>query len=655
MAQVFGFAASAVCLILTILLPGFGVVCLAERVSHKRALRSLHLAWLAGCAAAAPLFYVTERLPAAGAGVAIIVAIVFGIAGIALSRKFRGRLALDQAVVPGKWALAFIAIAAVTLAAPYLEFTTGSDIYANVVRDWNPRQAMIWSIRQYGLPLQDSLFYPGKSLPMYYSLGAYPAVAAASAIGGESAPDGWPYTIFTTFTFVAFCLLVADVAGRVFASRRAATWAVILIFAGGMDVLVNAALLASGHTVSLGHVGAWANARLLRIDGLYLCALWAPPHLAAAGAGLMLTRWMPLNVIRRPGGCVGAGFLLAGMFYQSPYVTVAVGTVICASLVLQLLRRRWRRLRTHVLSLACCALLAVVLTGIYIFDLQAADLSGGRAKLALTLPAASITPLSWLVPGPVGACLDLAVQLALELSPLLVLGLLGYLRARGAGRWRYHRNLLALSIPVVLILLLFCRSTGRVNDWAVRVTHVLQISCVILGGGLMAGAARWRPVKRIAAYVFIAAGVSAAGWNMASPNIGRFVVTTPQQRLQLYQAASFIDENTPPDAIVMFDLKIDGISYARRWCNRRSLLANLMHGSFVYTDQTALKEVRSACQAVRNNKLGPAEIAALRKFGATVALVPTELLSSGEQQAGRVLYKNDAFAVVDLEASDGDG
>jgi len=653
MAQVFSFVASAVFLVLTILLPGFGVLCLAERISPKRIAHSLHLAWLAGCVAAAPLLYIAGRLVAFGWASAIAVSAAFAVVAVALSSRIPGRLRLGTPVGMGKWALLLVAVAAVALAAPYLELSTGGDIYANVVRDWNPRQAMIWSIRNYGLPLQDSLFYPGRALPMYYSLGAYPAVAAASEVGGNTVPDAWPYTIFTALTFVAFCFLVADLAGRMFAGKRAASWAAVLIFAGGMDVLVNACLLALGKPVSLGHVGAWADAKLVRIDGLYLCAIWAPPHLSAVAAALLLVRWMPLNISARPGGCIAGAILLAGMFYHSPYVTVAAAAVICASLAVRAIRGRFRRLRTHILSVVCCALLAGVLASVYVLDLQAADLSDGRAKLAFALPQASIRPACWIVPGPVGNLLDLTIQMLLELSPLLVLGLVGCFCARSSPRWAHHRGLLALSIPLVLLMALFVRSTGRVNDWSVRVTHVLQVSCVIFGAGLMARAAAWSRVRRIAAYIFVAIGIGAAVWNMGSVNLGRFAVKTPHKRFQLHQAARFIDAKTSTDAVVMFDLEIDGINYARRWCNRRALLANLMHGSLAYTDQQSLREVKSACQAVRQNKLGPNEIGSLRQFGATVALLPIELLGE-DPHAAPVLYRNDAFAVVDLAASNGD-
>jgi len=417
---------------------------------------------------------------------------------------------------------------------------------------------------------------------------------------------------------------------------------------GGMDVLVNAALKLMGHSVSLGQPSAWANAAQLRIDGLYVAGLWAPPHLASAGGALLLVRWLPLDLRRRPGGCVAAGLVLSGMFYLSPYVTVAAAATMGVRLVLQFSAARRRRLGRHALSLAVCGLLAAALALPYILDLRTADLSGGQPKLAIALPRPSIHPASWLLPGPAGTVLDLATQLLLELMPLLGLGLLGWRLGQAGRRWRFNESVLVVSIPVALLLVLLVRSTGRVNDWGVRVAHVLQLSSAILGGGLMARAGSWGRFKRAGAIALILVGLSASLWQMASANLGRFLVTTPQHRWDLYQAARFIDRNMPTDAVVMFDLEIDGVNYARRWCNRRALLADQIHGSLAYTDQDALRRVEAACQAVRDNGLGPEQVRMLRQFGASAALVPADLLG-GAFERDRLAYSNKTFAVAGLD------
>jgi hypothetical protein len=639
------WAVSALALAAIICLPGWGALRLSE--GGRSWARRWHVVWLAGCAAAAPVLYVAGRIVPFGGAAALAASTTAGAGMALLSAVLRRRQPTAEAPRPARWAVAAAALISLTIATAFIEFPTGGDIYPTAVRDWNARQAMISSIRRHGLPLQDSLFYPGRALPMYYSLGAYPAVAAAGDLGGQGVPDAWPYAIFASVTFLATCLLAGEVAGRMFASRKAASWAVVLVSAGGMDVVVNAALKLAGRAVSLGHVGAWADAHLLRIDGLYVCGLWATPHLASLAAVMLLTRWLPLDPRRRPGGVLAAGLVLSGAFYLSPYVTIAAGAAMMVSLVARVARRRWRRLARHAVALVACGLIAAALAAPYVLDLKAADLSGGRAKLLAALPAPSIHPAAALVPGPAGDVLDMTLQLLLELMPLLALGVLGWWRCEATLRRRPQKSLLAAAMPVALLLVLCVRSTGRVNDWGVRVAHVFQFSAVVLGAGLMARSSRWRRGWRACAYAFILIGLAAAGWNMASANLGRFIVTTPKHRRTLYQASRFVALNTPPDEVVMLDLGMDGVDYARRWSDRRSLLASEIHGSLAYTDQASLAEVRRACAEVDREGLGPGQVAELRRFGAAVAIIPEGLLRPGTRR--RVLYENADFAVVSLK------
>jgi hypothetical protein len=645
MTELFHWAVAALALAAIICLPGWGAVCLAE--GGRRWIRRWHVVWLAGCAAGAPLLYITGRIVPFGGVAALVASAVAGGGMAMLSSVVRRRRRMGAAHRPAAWSVALVSLIALTIAMAFIELPTGGDIYPTAVRDLNPRQAMIWSIRHYGLPLQDSLFYPGRPLPMYYSLGAYPAIAAAGELGGPGVPDSWPYAIFAAVTFLATCLLAADIAGRMFASRKAASWAAVLVSVGGMDVLVNAALKLTGHPVSLGHVGAWADAHLLRIDGLYVCGLWATPHLASLAAVMVLVRWVPLDIRRRPAGVLASGMVLSGAFFLSPYVTIAAVAVMAASLAVRAARRRWRHLARHSLAVAACGLVAAVLAAPYVLDLKAADLSGGRAKLVAALPEPSIHPVSAFIPGPAGTVLDMTVQLLAELMPLLALGLLGWRACRATIRWRLQKSLLAIAVPVSLLLVLLLRSTGRVNDWGVRVAHVCQFACVVLGAGLMARSFQWGLARRAAAYAFILIGLSAAGWNMASANLGRFLVETPRNRQALYQASRFVARNTPRDEVVMFDLKMDGIDYARRWSDRRALLASEIHGSLAYTNQALLAEVRRACLEVDREGLGPEQVGQMRRFGAGVAVVPKGLVRPGMRD--RLLYENSEFAVVELK------
>lgn len=645
MMVLFQWFISAVALLWMICLPGLGVVRLAERTTHTRRL-PWHLAWIAGVAATAPLLYLAGRfLPFSGT-ICVLACTLAGLILLAIARGRGGRIHLPPAPGVSRCVLVVVLAISAALAASHAEILTGSDIYTTTVRDWNGRQAVIWSVRQFGLPLQDSLFYPGKSVGMYYPAGAYLAVAAASDLGGNNVPDAWPYAIFIAMTFASLCLLAADLAGRMFSSRRAANWAAAMVCMGGLDVFVNLGLKLTGKAISLGHVGAWADPTQLRIDAPLTCALWAAPHLAAAAGCFVVIRWLPLDIRRRGGGVLAAGLVLAGMFYLSAYATLASAAVIAVAMAAEGLRRRRRRWLGQMASLCLVGAIAVALATVWLFDLRAADMSGGRSKLEFHLPAASIHPVSWMIGGLGGKVGDMAIQFALELLPLVAFALAGWLSCKPAFRWSRQRTICAVSLPVIAACVLLVRSTGQINDWGVRATHILQIAAAVLAAGWLAGASAWPRAKRILVYGLVLAGFSATAWQVGSSNLGRLVVTTPAHRFELHQAARYIKNHTPADAVVMISPNIDGIDYARRWSDRRSLLANTIHGSMAYADPVAMKTISDACQEAVEEGFAPSQARTLRNLGATVSLATVEQAAAAPPEM--VLYRNKTFAVVSL-------
>ncbi len=639
---------SAAALLWMILLLGFAVLALAERTEDRR-VRSWPLAWLAGAAASAPILYIACRVFPFSALTAICACTAVAAILWLIAWRMHGKTRLTPAPrCPWQLLLAVLLIS-LTLAAAYVELQADNDIYATAVRDWNGRQAVVWSLRQFGLPLQDVLFYPGQSVEMYYPAGAYLAVAAAADAAGPTVPDAWPFALFMAITFASLCLLAAEWAGRMFASSRAAGWAVVLVCVGGLDVLVNIALKLTGEPVSLGHVGAWANPSELRIDGLYTAALWAVPHLLAAGAVFLVMRWLPLHLRRRGGACLAAAIVTAGVFYFSPYVALAGGAVIGLWTVAIALRR-CRRRTIYLASLLIVCVLAAALAYPWIRDLRAMDTAGAKSKLEFHLPSPSIHPVSWLIPGAAGLVFDMAVQLLLELSPVLILAALSWRFCRPQLRWRPQYRMFLLVIPMILAGALFVRSTGQINDWGVRVTHILQISAAILGGGFLATMKSSRRLLRLGVYALVLIGFGATAWQMGSANFGRVVMTTPDRRFPLFQASRYIRDNTPPGAIVMFAQEIDGANYARRWCGRRALLVNIIHGSMAYADPIAMRELQIIHGEIADTGLDQLQASRLVRMGATVGLVPARLAHS-DYAAANTLYRNEAFVVVDLKAT----
>jgi hypothetical protein len=140
--------------------------------------------------------------------------------------------------------------------------------------------------------------------------------------------------------------------------------------------------------------------------------------------------------------------------------------------------------------------------------------------------------------------------------------------------------------------------------------------------------------------------MSSTLWEIGTENLGRFFVQKPPQRYALFDASRFIRCNTPADAVVMIDPAIVGIDYARRWSDRRSLLASEVHGSMAYTDPKAMRKVKDVCKQVSRVGLTRDLAGRLRELGATHALLPASNAQAGAQPG--IVFANQAFVVVDL-------
>jgi hypothetical protein len=642
MAAVVGYIVSALAIGWIVLAPGLALVRLAETAPLGRA-RTWLAAWPVGYAVSAPILYIAGRVFGFGGITSIVAAGAAAAALAVLTRWLRGRPALSPAARLPRWAVAGIVLAAITLATSYLEFSRGSDYVTNAVSDWNERQAAVWALRHDGLPMIDPLFHPGRNVPMYYPAGPYLAVAAAVEAGGGAAPDGWPYAILMAGMFVSLSLLAAEAAARQFGSARAGVWAAVLVVTGGLHLVVVAGWLVTGRAVNFGHIGAWAPSEQLRIDGLYEGALYAVPHLAPLLAGLVLFQWLPLDVRRRPGSVVAAALVGAGLVYLSPYSAVAVAAVIGLYWLIQAMARRWRRWLWHGAGLLAAGALAAALVVPWVIDIRAADVSGS-GKLVVGLPAPSIRPISSLT-GAWAEPLDLVLQLALQLLPVIALGLAGWRLSRATHRTPLA-GLLGWTIPITLGLIAFIQSPGW-NIWGLRTAHLIQIAGAILGGGWMAWATAARSRWRYLAWAGIFVGLGATAWEIGTKDLGHFVVVRPADRGELHEAAAFIDLHTPADAVVMIDPQIDGALTARRWSNRRALLANQNHGSRLFCDPADLARVTGRVKEVSKTGLGSGAIASLQAEGATLALVRTDALRP-DVPPDRLLYRTTHFAVVEL-------
>ncbi len=637
---IFQWILSALALLWMIFLPGLGLAAMVQRNSRGSAHR-WHLVFLGGIAICPPILYITQRYTGFTGLGSLLVSTILG-ASLLLLARVSGRKQYCPSLPGNKTIAAVVLLVSLSIAAAYVEFPGGHDIYANTVSDWNNRQAAVWSVRHFGLPLQNTLFYPGRSVPLYYPAGPYLLPAAAAMIGGNSVPEAWPFAIFAVGSFASLCMLVRNLAGRMFASPAAGNWAAVLILCGGLDVLVNAALWAGGSRLSLGHVSAWADAAGLRIDSLYCGALWAAPHFAPAAALFLLLQILPLSM-KRPTQLVAGSLLTAGIFYLSPFVAVAAGAVLAAWMLLQIRRDRWKRWLRRAAALAVCGLVAALIALPWLADLWAAKAGASHGDLAWGFPPASIHPVSRFL-GSAFAPADLLIQALVGLLPLGALGLAGWQCCRAKLRFRPLAQALGAAMIVLFVLVLSIRSMGLYNDWALRASHVIQISAAVLGGGYLARLHEKRRWIRVTIYASMTIGLLGTAWEMSAETLGRYVSQTPPHRWELYQASEFIRTHTPDEAVVLIDPGIEGIHYATRWSGRRSMLTPFTSSTYDTTGDLA--RVRAICQDIAHRGLCDQEqIIALKQMGISAAIVRTEKLSSQTPPLS-ASYRNNRYVVV---------
>ncbi len=534
------------------------------------------------------------------------------------------------------------------VALPYAEIPRGNGIIPNVVSDWNVRQAAVWSLEKYGLPLQNVVLYYGNSQPMYYPAGPYLAVAASASMGGASVPQAWPFALLVAVVMGSLCLLIADTAARFFPGRRTAAWAVALVVCGGLDLLVLAGRRAAHLTVPMAYLDAWTGEGGTCITNLYLGTLWTAPHVVPVAGALLLLRWLPLS-FRRSGTLISAALICAGMFYFSAYVAVGWSVVVAAAMLRQVLLGRWRRWLGHMAAGLSVAALGFLLSLLWLTDMRVAE-KAHKASLVPGMIKASLHSVSLLVSGPLGKFGDLLVQMAVDLSPVVPLAVLAAFLLKPAHRYRFHSSVLYLALLLMPILICFISSTGLGNDWGMRNAYLLEACAAIPAAGLIVCWNRWRRAAKILVGVAMGLGLVATTWEIAAENGGRCFRDPIQDRDEIYQVGRFISGNTSADAIVMFDPRITNTSYALRWCDRRSILANEAHASMAYADPQILGLARQAGKDLVQNGLCRSEIDRLRGCGATVAVVPPSDLTD-DFPPWRLMYQNSKFAVVDLRPS----
>ncbi len=572
------------------------------------------------------------------------------------SREARSKLLFDTTSVfkKRKWVNLLVLFAVVVaVGLPYIEFATANDVYQCVVKDWNGREAVVWSIMRYGLPLQDPYFYPGHSLRMYYPFLYYLMPAAVSTIAQGVGPAGsWVFGMI--MVAVSLCWVIAEHLRVI--TRSAGTFlaaAFVTIFVGGFDWLIvviqRGCRFLRGEVTQLPrHVDAWTSSLELRADTVCVAIIWAAPHVCAVALYLLLVRLMPVSS-KKLGKAILAGVIMAAIFGFSPYVFIGV-TAVLAMHFMRLLGRFvfGRKSRELLAGLVVMLIVSAVIMVPYAWDLEKADLSEGKGKVMWHVPKPSVPVFVGLFgDSAFWRLLDLPTFYFLEFGPLLILAVAGYYiawkrKALGHQSW----YLVTGAVGAVLIAGVI-RSTGKFNDLGVRILLISQVWLALFCAVALGYLSSWKKRYRFAAGSLLFIGFLSAAWVVMCMGVSRFVLHYPSDRFPLYNACKYVYENTPDDAIIAVDPACSGVEMARRWMGRRMLVGSLFPGSLAYTDQELLMHILNLNRRFFSETVDEKVLQEVRRYNVSYAL---KKISKDKNGLGvsRTIYKNSDYVVLSL-------
>ncbi len=339
------------------------------------------------------------------------------------------------------------------------------------VLDTVKHAAVVASISAHGLPLVDPFFARDTPAGYYHYFYIGPALIDWLIGAADARPAFMAGAWYAGFALFSMLLLVARRAGLVeTVTPRFAIIVASLLCISGLDLLPALAIWLR-YDIVLGQLDWWADEVRWGVGSLW----WVPHHVSALVAGLgacllLVEAGSKHKVLTT----LVVGIMLASSFGMSIWVAIALAAALAFWWVTRLLE----------LPRASMALPFAAIPAVLIALPQFIDLFQGRVAAGIPL---------MLRPRPFGNGWETGLFQDLALMPLslvLEFGLFAY------GSWRWHRAVpmgqsrVGLLLPVLAVTGLICacfiRSTVINNDFAWRAMLLAQLPAMLWTGAWLA-------------------------------------------------------------------------------------------------------------------------------------------------------------------------
>ena len=542
-----GLAAATPLAVLLMLVPGFGLARLLAQAGLVRDEGAGRTCW--GLLLGPVLLPAVDALMVRWLGFGAMLVLHLGLAGFGAGAAWE-----TVRRVPARWwAAAALAWAATAWA--NVDFDWNGRLYqSQYVVDTVKHAAVVASLAQHGIPLQDPFFArPGPSGYYYYF---YIAPALIHWVAGAVVDSRAAFaaaSFATLLAFAAMLLLVAQEAALIAEGtrRRFVGTLLFLCCLSGFDLLPGLWMwLQYGRLMA--DLDWWSEEIRWTLSSI----LFEPHHMTAvmavfAGAVLLSSgeRTNPLRAVL-------AGLAFATAFGSSVWIVVGAAPV----LALWWLWERAKLGTANMWALPLSGVAALLVSLPQITDIRSGRAPSGPPLAFFVRPVGPVRVLphgfgewiSHLAVLPGGYLIEFGV-FALGAIAFLTRGRLAESRATSMGR------LLLVSAPVALLLVTFVRSSVMYNDFGWRAVWLAQLPALLWTASILS--ARREPLLRSPAWsIAVALGLATMVWDMAGLRLacpgycpGGFVNANPGVDYDSRGAYRWIDRTVPASVLVQHD------------------------------------------------------------------------------------------------------
>lgn len=508
-----GFLVGAVIAPLFMLLPGFGLVSIAERCGIVVAQGWRRVGWaLLLSISVLPIAYALA-VRFCGMGALALTALAISLPGLA-------RLPGPRRV---RWSGLYLAalIWGLAVLAAYIDVEYRGSLHQSLlIIDLVKHAAVIESILRDGLPLSDPFFFRRSAAGYYFYFYLWPAAVSWLSGGFVDARMAFAATVFWTGpALVALLWHVGNDAGliRPGGERRFLTTITILCFVSGADLPFMIARALGGPLEA--QVDWWSEEIRFAFGSL----LWVPHHIAAVIACwtgfLLIVRRVPATVVGRAVTIALSGLIFASVFGLSAWIALTAAAVLAVWAFWRSIKRDWQ----PVLLLSAIAIVALIVS-----LPQITDLLSGRAAQQFPVALAIRGSAGMTAHGP---WQSLAAFLVLPLSYCIEFGVFAFtaflfFRAYPIGSPPL-RPLMVIAAAVSLIVASILKSSIIFNDLGWRAPWFAQVPAMVWAATML----QWFHRLRQARSTFVALtaiGIASNVWDLVGLRIGVPLGASPQ-------------------------------------------------------------------------------------------------------------------------------